>query len=201
MKKVNPPFFRDTLYKLDFAFQSNKSKSKNKNKQNPHLILFEGKNLTWTGFVEGDRKRVDQEPTRYQQVQKWYQNQEVENSPNQVPYQDPGTEPGSSGLNFLGGPRSNWFNRDVTGFLQEITVCFFYQDNRLIYVFLDVHLNLHLKNHIDVFLDVLNIVLDVVHGIDIDVDLEVDIDEQLCVSVKILHFSVQCFFFRFQKRS
>ena len=103
-----------------------------------------------------------------------YQNQEVENSSKPVPYREPGTEPGSSGLNFLGGPRSNWFNRDVTGFLQEITV--FLPRKKLKYnvlnVFLDVHLYLRLKNHIDVFLDVLNIVLDVVLGIDIEVTLK-----------------------------
>ena len=37
-------------------------------------------------------------------------------------YQEPGTEPGSSGLNFLGQPRSNWLYREVTVFLQEYTV-------------------------------------------------------------------------------
>ena len=31
-------------------------------------------------------------------------------------YQEPGTEPGSSGLNFLGQPRSNWLYREVAGF-------------------------------------------------------------------------------------
>ena len=36
-------------------------------------------------------------------------------------YQEPGTEPRSSGLNFLGQPRSNWFYREVTVFLQEYT--------------------------------------------------------------------------------
>ena len=36
-------------------------------------------------------------------------------------YQEPGTEPRSSGLNFLGQPRSNWFYREVTVFLQEFT--------------------------------------------------------------------------------
>ena len=36
-------------------------------------------------------------------------------------YQEPGTEPGSSGLNFLGQPRSNWFYWEVTVFLQEFT--------------------------------------------------------------------------------
>ena len=36
-------------------------------------------------------------------------------------YQEPGTEPRSSGLNFLGQPRSNWFYWEVTVFLQEFT--------------------------------------------------------------------------------
>ena len=71
----------------------------------------------------------------------------------------------------MGGPRSNWFNQDLPGFLQEIT-----NNNRVNFyvlnVFLDVQLYLCLKNHIDVFLDVLNIVLDVVLGIDIEVTLK-----------------------------
>ena len=61
-----------------------------------------------------------------------------------MPYREPGTEPGSSGLNFLGGPRSNWFNRDVMAFYKKLLN--FYQDNWLNYdvlnVFLDVHLYL-----------------------------------------------------------
>ena len=40
---------------------------------------------------------------------------------NRVPNQVPGTEPGSSGLNFLGEPRSYWLYQEVTGFSQELT--------------------------------------------------------------------------------
>ena len=36
-------------------------------------------------------------------------------------YQEPGTEPGSSGLNFLGQPRSNWLYREVRFFLNSET--------------------------------------------------------------------------------
>ena len=36
-------------------------------------------------------------------------------------YQEPGTEPRSSGLNFLGQPRSNWLFQEVIDFLQEVT--------------------------------------------------------------------------------
>ena len=31
-------------------------------------------------------------------------------------YQEPGTEPGSSGLNFLGRPSGNWLYQEMTGF-------------------------------------------------------------------------------------
>ena len=39
-------------------------------------------------------------------------------------YQEPGTEPGSSGLNFLGQPRSNWLYQEVTVFIALIVFCF-----------------------------------------------------------------------------
>ena len=45
-------------------------------------------------------------------------------------YQEPGTEPRSSGLNFLGQPRSNWLYREVTVFYSNFQV---FEGNSLVF--------------------------------------------------------------------
>ena len=47
-------------------------------------------------------------------------NQEVRKFPNWVPNQEPGTKPESSGLNFLGQPRSYWLYREVTVYYRNL---------------------------------------------------------------------------------
>ena len=57
-------------------------------------------------------------------------------------YQEPGTEPRSSGLNFLGQPRSNWFYREVTVFYRNLLV---FDGNLLVFTKKFCHAQLQLQ--------------------------------------------------------